>query len=91
MSITLHKGDLAPGLVFGDSVAVDTETMGLNPHRDRLCVVQLCAGDGNAHLVHFPEARYQSPNLAALSARAGWVLKMASAPIAPPLAAFCRR
>ncbi len=68
MSVTLHTGDLPPGLDFGDSVAVDTETMGLNPHRDRLCVAQLSAGDGNAHLVHFPEARYQAPNLAALLA-----------------------
>lgn len=49
--ITLHKGDLPEGLDFGVSVAVDSETMGLNPLRDRLCLVQLSAGDGNAHLV----------------------------------------
>lgn len=53
MTITLHKGDLPDGLSFGKSVAVDTETMGLNPARDRLCLVQLSAGDGNAHLVQF--------------------------------------
>ncbi|MFN3869850.1 MAG: ribonuclease H-like domain-containing protein, partial [Hyphomicrobiaceae bacterium] len=49
--IMLHKGDLPAGLDFGASVAIDTETMGLKPHRDRLCVVQLSAGDGKAHLV----------------------------------------
>ena len=51
-AITLHYDDLPADLTFGRSVAVDTETMGLNPHRDRLCVVQLSAGDGKAHLVH---------------------------------------
>ncbi len=51
MTIRLYKGDLPDGLSFGAMVAVDTETMGLNPHRDRLCLVQLSAGDGNAHLV----------------------------------------
>ncbi|MDE2319389.1 MAG: ribonuclease D [Rhodospirillales bacterium] len=49
--ITLHKHDLPAGLDFGPVVAVDTETMGLNPHRDRLCLVQLSSGDGTAHLV----------------------------------------
>lgn len=49
--IQLHKGDLAANVGFGRAVAVDTETMGLNPHRDRLCVVQLSAGDGTAHIV----------------------------------------
>lgn len=49
--ITLHKGDLSAGLDLGRAVAVDTETLGLNPHRDRLCLVQLSAGDGTAHLV----------------------------------------
>lgn len=49
--IKLHKGDLPAGVGFGSSVAVDTETLGLNPHRDRLCVVQLSAGDGSAHVV----------------------------------------
>jgi len=54
MAITLHRGDLPADLSFGPVVAIDTETMGLNPHRDRLCLVQLSAGDGNAHLVHMP-------------------------------------
>jgi ribonuclease D len=51
MATTLHRGDLPDGLSFGASVAIDTETMGLKPDRDRLCLVQLSAGDGNAHLV----------------------------------------
>jgi ribonuclease D len=63
MSITLHKGDLPSGLDFGDAVAVDTETMGLNPLRDRLCLVQLSAGDGHCHLVQFTGADYAAPNL----------------------------
>ena len=62
MAITLHKGDLPDGLGFGDIVAVDSETMGLDPHRDRLCLVQLSSGDGNAHLVHFTNG-YRAPNL----------------------------
>ena len=53
--IKLHKGDLAANVGFGPSVAIDTETMGLNPHRDRLCVVQLSAGDGTAHVVQIAE------------------------------------
>jgi len=51
MANTLHRGDLPEGLSFGAAVAIDTETMGLKPARDRLCLVQLSAGDGNAHLV----------------------------------------
>jgi len=51
-TIHLHRHDLPDGLVLGPVVAVDTETMGLNPHRDRLCLVQLSGGDGHAHLVH---------------------------------------
>ena len=66
MAITLHKGDLPNGLTFGDSVAVDTETMGLNPNRDPLCLVQLSAGDGNAHLVQLDRNTYNAPNLRAL-------------------------
>ena len=54
MSITLHHGDLPAGLDLGDVVAVDSETMGLQAGRDRLCVVQLSAGDGDAHLVQLP-------------------------------------
>lgn len=67
MAIHLHAGDLPEGLT-GAAVAVDTETMGLNPHRDRLCLVQLSFGDGDAHLVHFPRGRYEAPRLAALLA-----------------------
>ncbi len=65
-NITLHKNDLPAGLDFGASVAIDTETLGLKPHRDRLCVVQLSAGDGNAHLVQFDGTDYTAPNLKAL-------------------------
>ncbi|HYM31255.1 MAG TPA: ribonuclease H-like domain-containing protein [Candidatus Cybelea sp.] len=68
MAIHLHKGDLPQGIDFGDTVAIDTETMGLNPHRDRLCLVQLSAGDGNCHLVQFPDANYAAPNLKRLLA-----------------------
>lgn len=66
MAITLHKGDLPKGLTFGSSVAIDTETMGLNPVRDRLCLMQLSSGDGNAHLVQFAAGQYDAPNLRAL-------------------------
>jgi ribonuclease D len=68
MTITLHRGDLPADLSFGPVVAVDTETMGLNPHRDRLCLVQLSAGDGNAHLVQIPRGPVNAPRLAALIA-----------------------
>ncbi len=68
MTITLHRGDLPAELSFGAVVAVDTETMGLNPHRDRLCLVQLSAGDGNAHLVQIPRGPAKAPRLAALLA-----------------------
>lgn len=64
--VTLHKGDLPAGLSFGPSVAVDTETLGLNVNRDRLCLVQLSAGDGSAHLVQFDGRSYDAPNLKAL-------------------------
>lgn len=66
MAIDVHKGDLPPGLDFGTSVAVDTETLGLNPKRDRLCVVQLSGGDGNSHLVQFDRDAFDAPNLSAL-------------------------
>jgi ribonuclease D len=65
-SIKLHKDDLPAGLAFATSVAVDTETLGLNPHRDRLCLVQLSAGDGSAHLVQLDPANYAAPRLKAL-------------------------
>jgi ribonuclease D len=64
-SIHLHKGDLPAGLDFGKSVAVDTETLGLNVNRDRLCLIQLSAGDGSAHLVQF-DGVYDAPRLKAL-------------------------
>lgn len=66
MTNHLHQGDLPPGLDLGPVVAIDSETMGLHPHRDRLCVVQLSAGDGDAHLVQFARGRYDAPNLRAL-------------------------
>lgn len=68
MTITLHHGDLPKGLKFGDCVAIDTEAMGLNNRRDRLCLVQLSAGDGTAHLVQFKKGDYAAPNLKALLA-----------------------
>ena len=68
MTIHVHKGDLPDGLDFGSSVAVDSETLGLNPLRDRLCVVQLSAGDGDAHLVQIPKSDIHAPNLSALMA-----------------------
>jgi ribonuclease D len=64
--ITLHKGDLPPGLSFAKGVAIDTETLGLKPHRDRLCLVQLSGGDGTAHLVQLDGKSYEAPNLKAL-------------------------
>lgn len=68
MSIFLHEGDLPDGFAVKGSVAVDTETMGLNPLRDRLCLVQLSAGDGEAHLVRFSAGAYAAPNLKAILA-----------------------
>lgn len=65
-NIKLHKGDLPAGVSFGSSVAVDTETLGLNPLRDRLCLVQLSAGDGVAHLVQIPAEPAPAPRLTAL-------------------------
>jgi ribonuclease D len=59
----LHIGDLPDGIDFGSIVAVDTETMGLNPARDRLCLIQLSSGDGTSHLVQFPRGEYDAPNL----------------------------
>ena len=66
MATHLHHGDLPEGLSFGSVVAIDTETMGLQPHRDRLCLVQLSAGDGNAHLVKFEPGVPNAPRLKAL-------------------------
>jgi ribonuclease D len=76
MNIRLHQGDLPDGLDLGQSVAIDTETMGLVPHRDRLCLVQLSAGDGDCHLVRIPpSAQTNAPNLKRLLADTG-VLKL---------------
>ncbi|MGE0667759.1 MAG: ribonuclease D [Sphingomonadales bacterium] len=68
MTITLHRGDLPAGLDLGALVAVDTETMGLRPGRDRLCLVQLSSGDGSAHLVQIPQGPGDAPNLKAMLA-----------------------
>jgi len=68
MTHSLHHGDLPDGLDLGHTVAIDTEAMGLNPHRDRLCVVQLSAGDGTAHLVQIAAGAYDAPNLKRLLA-----------------------
>jgi ribonuclease D len=59
----LHKNDLPDGLDLGKSVAIDTETLGLNPHRDRLCLVQLTSGDNTCHMVQFDAGAYAAPNL----------------------------
>lgn len=64
MTIHLYKRDLPDGLDLGPVVAIDCETMGLNPHRDRLCLVQMSGGDGNAHLVHVEKGQTEAPNLA---------------------------
>jgi ribonuclease D len=74
--ISLHRHDLPDGLDLGPVVAIDTETMGLNPHRDRLCLVQLSSGDGNAHCVQIvPESLggrgADCPNLKRMLADAG--------------------
>ena len=66
MTIRLHRGDLPDLSRYTDSVAIDTETMGLNPHRDRLCVVQLSPGDGTADVVQIPKDFSDAPNLKAL-------------------------
>jgi ribonuclease D len=66
MTITLHRGDLPAGLDLGPVVAVDTETLGLRPQRDRLCLVQLSAGDGDAHLVQIMRDDYSAPRLVAM-------------------------
>src|SRR5882757_3319081 len=72
MTVRLHRGDLPDLSRYTDAVAIDTETMGLNPHRDRLCVVQLSNGDGSADVVQVPRdhgrAASDAPNLKALLA-----------------------
>ena len=66
MAVHLHNDDLPEDLNLGNLVAIDTETMGLHPYRDRLCVVQLSAGDGDAHLVKLSQPIKPCPNLARL-------------------------
>ena len=68
MTIRLHRGDLPDLSRYTDSVAIDTETMGLNPHRDRLCVVQMSNGDGTADVIQIPKDHGDAPNLKALLA-----------------------
>jgi ribonuclease D len=68
MTIRLHRGDLPDLARYTDTVAIDTETMGLHPHRDRLCVVQLSPGDGSADVVQIPNDHTDAPNLKALLA-----------------------
>ena len=75
MTIRLHRGDLPDLSRYKDSVAIDTETMGLNPHRDRLCVVQMSNGDGSADVIQIPKGHTDAPNLKALLADAS-VLKL---------------
>jgi ribonuclease D len=66
MTVRLHRGDLSDLSAYGAVVAIDTETLGLNPHRDRLCVVQLSSGDGSADVVQIPAGKVASPNLVRL-------------------------
>jgi ribonuclease D len=66
MTIRFHKGDLAPDVRYAGSVAIDTETLGLLPHRDRLCLVQLSGGDGNADVVQIAAGQRAAPRLCAL-------------------------
>src|SRR4051812_8536689 len=68
MTIRLHRGDLPSDFASGPIVAIDTETLGLNPHRDRLCLVQLSRGDGTADLVQIPAGGGDAPNLRRLLA-----------------------
>lgn len=66
MANHLYQNDLPDDLDLGNAVAIDCETMGLNPHRDRLCLVQLSSGDGNAHLVQISLGQTEAPNLSRL-------------------------
>ena len=63
MANHLYQNDLPDGLDLGPVVAIDCETMGLNPHRDRLCVIQMSGGDGNAHIVQVAKGQTEAPNL----------------------------
>ena len=75
MTIHLYRNDLPDGLDLGPVVAIDTETMGLDPRRDRLCLVQLSSGDGDAHLVQIAKGQTEAPNLTRMLADPG-VLKL---------------
>ncbi len=75
LAVHLYQSDLPDGLDLGPVVAIDTETMGLDPRRDRLCVVQLSSGDGHAHLVQIARGQTRAPNLERLLADPG-VLKL---------------
>lgn len=67
MTIRFHRNDLADLSDYDvDAIAIDTETLGLNPHRDRLCVVQMSGGDGNAHIVQVSKGQTEAPNLCAM-------------------------
>ncbi len=66
MANHLYQGDLPDDLTLGPAVAIDCETMGLNPHRDRLCVVQMSDGDGNAHIIQIAPGQTSAPNLCRL-------------------------
>ena len=71
MTIRLHRGDLPDLSAYRDTVAIDTETMGLDPHRDRLCVVQLSPGDGSADVVQIAPGQTRAPNVERLLADTG--------------------
>jgi ribonuclease D len=75
VNVDLYHGDLPDGLDLGSTVAIDTETMGLDPHRDRLCLIQLSSGDGDCHLVQFAQGQYDAPNLKQMLQDSG-VLKL---------------
>lgn len=75
MKTILYKNDLPDGLDLGPLVAIDTETLGLNPYRDRLCLAQLSGGNGTCHAVQFEPGSYRAPNLGRLLADSG-VLKL---------------
>lgn len=66
MANHLYQGDLPDGLDLGPVVAIDCETMGLHPHRDRLCVIQMSGGDGDAHMVQVAKGQTEAPNLVAM-------------------------
>lgn len=66
MAIYLYERDIPSGIDLGPVVAIDCETMGLNPHRDRLCLMQMSTGDGDAHLVQIAKDQNEAPNLSAM-------------------------